>query len=135
MREKINSGAFAERMGSYSHGYKVDVGSGFLIFTSGQIALDRDGNVVYPDDVGRQAEFVFGCLRDILRKAGASLDDVVKATIYVTDMADYAVVSQVRNRCFSRCEPATTLVEVSALAREGCRVEVEVVAACPKPVA
>ncbi len=128
IKKKINSSRFASRLGSYSHGYVVDIGNAKIIFTTGQIALDAQGNVVAPNDAAKQAEFVFEALGNILKEEGASLDDVVKATIYVTNMADFAKISPVRNKFFKNSEPVSTLVEVSKLVKEGCVVEVEVIA-------
>jgi 2-iminobutanoate/2-iminopropanoate deaminase len=127
-KQKINSKEFAERMGAYSHGYKVNIGDAVLIFTTGQIAMDKDGNVLYPGDPAKQAEFVYESLQKILKEAGASLDDVVKATVFVTDMDDFAEISKVRNKYFKNSEPVSTLVEVKKLVKDGCRVEIEVVA-------
>jgi len=128
MKSMINSNEFAERMGAYSHGYKIDLGNSELIFTTGQIALDKDGNVVSPNDVEKQAEFVFQSLDKILKEAGATLDDVVKATIFVTDMNDFSKISSVRNKYFKKAEPVSTLVEVNGLVKKGCKLEVEVIA-------
>lgn len=127
-KSKINSTEFAERMGSYSHGYKIEIGDAVLIFTTGQIAMDKSGNVLYPDDPAKQAEFVYESLEKILNQAGASLDDVVKTTVFVTDMADFPEISKVRNRFLKNSEPVSTLVEVKKLVKEGCRVEIEVIA-------
>jgi len=128
VKNKINSSEFAERMGAYSHGYSIDVGDATFIYTTGQIALDKDGTVLYPDDPAKQTEFIYESLQKILAVAGASLDDVVKTTVYVTDMNDFAKISPVRNKYFKNAEPASTLVEVSKLVKPGCRVEIEVVA-------
>lgn len=119
-------------MGAYSHGYTVDVGDSKIIFTTGQVALDKDGNVVYPNDAAKQAVFVFESLNKILKEAGASLDDAVKATIFVTDMNDFAKISAVRNQYFKNSEPVSTLVEVSKLVKVGCVVEIEVIAVVKK---
>jgi len=127
-KTKINSSEFAERMGAYSHGYKIEIGDAEIIFTTGQIAMDKDGNVLYPNDPAKQAEFIFESLQKILNEAGASLDDVVKATIFVTDMNDFSKISQVRNKYFKKSEPVSTLVEVKKLVKDGCRVEIEVIA-------
>lgn len=127
-KSKINSSKFAERLGAYSHGYKVEIGDALIIFTTGQIAMDKDGNVLYPRDPAKQAEFVYESLAKILKEAGASLDDVVKATVFVTDMDDFAEISKVRNKYFKKSEPVSTLVEVKKLVKEGCRVEIEVIA-------
>lgn len=115
-------------MGAYSHGYSIDIGDSVIVFTTGQIALDKDGNVLFADNPGKQAEFAFESLQKILNQAGASLDDVVKATIYLTDMNDFPKISEVRNKYFKNSEPVSTLVEVSKLVKEGCRVEIEVIA-------
>jgi len=131
-KTKINSTEFAERVGTYSHGYKVEIGDTLLIFTTGQIAIDKDGTVVHPDSAAKQAEFVFESLQKILNEAGASLDDAVKATIFVTDMSDFAEISKVRNQYFKNSEPVSTLVEVKKLVKDGCKVEIEVMAAKQK---
>lgn len=131
-KSKINSSEFAGRMGSYSHGYKVEIGDTILVFTTGQIAMDKEGNVLYPDDPAKQAEFVYESLQKILNQAGTSLDDVVKTTVFVTDMNDFTKISAVRNKYFKKSEPVSTLVEVKRLVKEGCRVEIEVIAAKQK---
>ncbi len=116
-KTKINSSEFAEKMGAYSHGYKIAMGDAEIIFTTGQIALDKNGNVVHSDDVAKQAEFVFKSLQKILNQAGSSLDGVVKATIFLTDMNDFSKISSVRNKYFAKSEPASTLVEVKRLVK------------------
>ena len=127
-KTKINSPKFAERMGAYSHGYKVEIGDTVLVFTTGQIAMDKSGNVLYPDDPAKQAEFVYESLQKILDQAGVSLDDVVKTTVFVTDINDFPKISAVRNKYFKNAESVSTLVEVKKLVKEGCRVEIEVIA-------
>src|SRR4030042_3983447 len=104
-KTKINSTEFAERMGAYSHGYKVEISDTVLIFTTGQIAMDKTGNVVHPDNPAKQAKFIFENLQKILSEAGASLDDVVKTTVFVTNMDDFAEISKVRNQYFKNSEP------------------------------
>ena len=131
-KTKINSLEFAQRMGAYSHGYTVDVGDSKIIFTTGQVALDKEGNVVHPNDAAKQAEFIFESLNKILNEAGASLDDAVKATVYVTDMNDFSKISEVRNQYFKNSEPVSTLVEVSKLVKVGCVLEIEVIAVVKK---
>lgn len=128
LKTKINSKDAAKKLGAYSHGYSVEVGDAKIIFTTGQIALDQDGNVVAPDNIEKQTEFVFESLQRILNEAGASLDDVTKATIFVTDINDFPKISSIRNKYFANSEPVSTLVEVSKLVKEGCKVEIEVIA-------
>ncbi|MFA6446446.1 MAG: RidA family protein [Candidatus Paceibacterota bacterium] len=126
-KTKINSTEFAERMGAYSHGYKVEIGDAILIFTTGQIAMDKDGNVLYPEDPAKQADFIYQSLQKILEQSGASLDDVVKTTVFVTDMKDFPEISKIRNKYFKDAEPVSTLVEVTKLVKEGCKVEIEAI--------
>ena len=83
---------------------------------------------MYPNNPAKQAEFVFESLQKILKQAEASLDDVVKATVFVTDMNDFAQISKVRNKYFKNSEPVSTLVEVKKLVKDDCRVEIEVIA-------
>lgn len=128
VKTKINSDQFAKRLGSYSHGYIVEIGDTKLIFTTGQIALDKNGNVLYPNDPVKQTEFIYESLQTILQQAGATLDDVVKTTVYLTDINDFSKVSPIRNQYFKNAEPVSTLVEVSKLVKSGCRVEIEVIA-------
>jgi len=127
-KTKINSTEFAERMGAYSHGYKVEIGDAIFVFTTGQIAMDKKGNVLYPDNPAKQVEFIYQSLEKILNQSGTSLDDVVKTTVFLTDMDDFPKISAVRNKYFKKAEPVSTLVEVKKLVKDGCRVEIEVIA-------
>lgn len=126
-KNKIQPEVFTPTMGAYSHGYSVQVGEAKFVYTTGQIALDDSGEVVSAD-VAEQTEFVFQRLSHILREAGASLDDVVKVQIFVTDMSDFSIVSPIRNRYLSVSEPVSTLVEVGSLVHPGCRIEIEALA-------
>lgn len=128
MKTKINSSEFAERMGAYSHGYKIEIGDTLIVFTTGQIAIDKEGNVLFPDDPAKQAECIYESLEKILSQAGVSLSDVVKTTIFVTSMDDFKEISTVRNKYFKDAEPVSTLVEVKNLVKKGCRLEIEVIA-------
>ena len=128
MRQQINPENFTEIMGAYSHGLKVDVGDSEMIFVTGQIAMDKGGNAVAPDDIVKQTEFVFQNIEKILSTGGSSLDDVVKAVIYVTKISDFKEISAVRNKYFSNCKPVSTLVEISKTVKEGCDIEIEVIA-------
>ena len=128
LKTKINSSQFAKRLGAYSHGYTVEIGDTKLIFTTGQIALDKNGNVLYPDDAEKQSEFIYESLQRILKDSGATLDDVVKTTVFLTNINDFSKVSPIRNKYFQNSEPVSTLVEVSKLVKPGCCVEIEVIA-------
>lgn len=126
--EQILPNSFTPTMGAYSHGIKVPLPGADMIFVTGQIAMDSDGNVVAPNDAEKQAEFVFENIQRILNEAGATLDNVVKAQIFLTNMSDFSKVSPVRNKYFANSKPVSTLVEVSKLVKEGCCVEIEVIA-------
>lgn len=132
IKTKIQSKDAAKKLGAYSHGYSASFGDAKIIFTTGQIALDKEGIVVAPNDVEKQTEFIFEALQNILKEVGASLDDVIKATIYVIDINDFPKISPIRNRYFKNSKPASTLVEVSSLIKEGCKVEIEVIAVTEK---
>jgi enamine deaminase RidA (YjgF/YER057c/UK114 family) len=114
----------------YTH--VVEVTAGRPLYISGQVALDRDGALVGPGDLAAQAGQVFDNLRAALAAAGASFDHVVKLNFYLVDIAQLAVVREVRDRYVNRARPpASTAVEISGLAREEFLIEVEAVAVLP----
>ncbi len=115
-------------MGAYSHGIKVDVGDSEMIFLTGQMAMDKEGNAVAPGDYTQQAEYIFQNIQMILAEGGASLDDVVKAVIYVMDVSRFKEISAVRNKYFANSKPVSTMVQVGKLSKDGCEIEVEVIA-------
>jgi len=119
---------FTVKTGSYSHGLSVSDGHTKWIFVTGQIAMNANGDVVSPGNIAGQAEFIFENIKKILAEAGASLDDVVKAQLFLTDMALFSQVSPVRNKYFANSQPVSTMVEVSKLVKEGCMLEIEVIA-------
>lgn len=125
---KIIPEGSAKPLGAYSPAYAVEVGDATFIYTTGQIALDASGAVVAPGDIEQQAEFVYQQIDKLLAGAGAGIDDVVKMTVYLTDMGDFAKFSVIRNKYLKNAEPASTLVEVRKLVKEGLVVEIEAVA-------
>jgi reactive intermediate/imine deaminase len=114
--------------GAYSPGVKIDLGGAALLFATGQLAIDPAGAVVAPYDATAQTEYVFQLVGSILEAAGMTFGDVVRVQTYLTNMGDFEKFSAVRNRYFAPAPPASTLLEVKALAREGCCVEIEVTA-------
>ena len=120
-KESLMPEGGAEIMGAYSHGLKVNLGNNKeMIFVTGQIAQDSNGNVVC-EDIEGQTEYVFNCIQKILREADASLDDVVKTQIFLTDINDFSKVSPIRNKYFANSKPVSTLVEVSSLVKKAVR--------------
>lgn len=115
-------------LGSYSHGILADVGNSKLLFVTGQIAMDDNGNAMAPNNIEEQTEIVFQKIADILNEAGGDFENIVKVTIYLKDIKDFAKVSIIRNKYLDSSRPASTLVEISNTVKEGCDVEIEVVA-------
>lgn len=108
--------------------YSQAVTNGRWVFTSGQIALDPVTGEFLSGDVAAQTERVMENLRAVLEAAHATFDDVVKATIFLTDMADFAAVNEVYARAWKdTVPPARSTVAVAALPR-GAKVEIELIA-------
>jgi enamine deaminase RidA (YjgF/YER057c/UK114 family) len=120
---------FAAARGTYSPAVLLEGDGLRLLFATGQLAVDRDGNVVAPGDAALQTEYVFGLLGEILAAADMTYDHVVRAQTYLTNMDDFPKFSAVRNRYFATAQAASTLIEVKGLARPGCVVEIEITAA------
>jgi 2-iminobutanoate/2-iminopropanoate deaminase len=114
--------------GAYSPGLLVEQEGSSTLFVTGQLAVDPEGRVVAPYDPVAQTEYVFQLIGSILEAGGMSFTDVVKVQTFLTNMPDFEKYSPVRNRYFSENKPVSTLLEVKGLAREGCCVEIEVVA-------
>jgi 2-iminobutanoate/2-iminopropanoate deaminase len=108
--------------------YSQAIALGDLIFCSGQVALDPASGELQGDDVRAQTRRALENLSGVLRAAGSSLADVVKTTVFLVDMGDYAAVNEVYGEFFSAEPPARSAVAVAALPR-GARVEVEAIAA------
>jgi enamine deaminase RidA (YjgF/YER057c/UK114 family) len=111
----------------------VDVSAGRIIFISGQTAADRDGNVVGKNDFAAQAAQVFHNLGIALEAAGCTAANLVKLTVYLTDMDNLARYREARNRFFASvtpvAAPAVTLVEVAKLYGPEFMIEIEAIAA------
>lgn len=106
----------------------VVAGTGRMIFIAGQIARDVKGNVVGIGDMRKQIEQVGENIKDCLESVGATLDDVVKTTTYVTDMDEYFKHADVRLHYFGNAIPTSTTVEVRRLATPDFMVEIEALA-------
>jgi len=111
--------------------YTDAVRAGDLLFVSGVVPVDADRRLVGGDDVVAQARAVFANMRDVLAAGGCTFADVVKVTVYLTDIDDRPLVNPVREEVFGETRPASTLVEISALAIPGARIEVDAVALVP----
>jgi reactive intermediate/imine deaminase len=113
-----------------SHFTDAVLAGGFL-YVSGIVAVDGDGRLVGGDDVVAQTRQVFENMRAVLEAAGCGFEDVVKVTVFLTDVDDRARINPVRQEVFGDARPASTLVEVPRLAVDGAKVEIECVAVVP----
>ena len=117
----INTNKAPEALGPYSHAMVVNN----LVFTSGQIPLDTEGNIV-SEDVKEQTKQVLENLSVVLEEAGSDLNSVVKATIFISDMDEFQQINEVYGSYFSEHQPARSCVQVARLPKD-VKVEIEVV--------
>jgi 2-iminobutanoate/2-iminopropanoate deaminase len=112
----------------YSQVMVVEAADHKQIYVAGQTPRDREGNSVGKGDMRAQIVQVGENIRDALEAAGATLDDIVKTTTYVTDMDEYFKHQDVRMQYFAQALPTSTTVQVSRLSRPEFLVEIEVFA-------
>ena len=105
-------------------GYRV----GDILYVSGQAAISPEGEVVGAGDFDRQAEQTFANLARVLKAGGSSLENVVKVTIFLTDMGNFGKIVELRGKYFTPPYPADTIVEVTSLALPELEIEIEAVA-------
>lgn len=122
-REVINTDKAPKAIGPYSQGIKA----GDFVFVSGQIALDPEAGSVVPGDIAVQTERVLRNIGAVLDAAGSSMEDVVKTTVYLKDMADFPKFNECYARFFSGNPPARATVEVNRLPKD-VMVEIDAVA-------
>jgi 2-iminobutanoate/2-iminopropanoate deaminase len=119
----VNSLSAPAAIGPYSQA--IDAGD--LVFTSGQIPLDPKTGELVTGDIGAQTERVLENLAAVLEAAGCAFGDVVKTTIFLTDLANFQAVNAVYAKRFTASPPARSTVQVSALPK-GAHVEIEAIA-------
>ena len=107
--------------------YSQAISAGGLVFVSGQLALRPDHAEIVGDSIAEQTEQVFANLRAILEAAGSSLDRLVKTTVYLADLGDFAGMNEVYARHVGDAPPARATIEVAALP-SGAKVEIEAIA-------
>ena len=124
-RTEIDVPGQAPPISHYAHAVRTE---GPLLFVSGVVPVDEHGRLVGGDDVVEQARAVFRNLGDVLAAGGAGFADVVKVSVFLTDVDDRPLINPLRQEIFGDARPASTLVEVSRLAVPGAKIEVEAVA-------
>lgn len=119
----IHTDQAPKAIGPYSQAIKA----GSLLFISGQIALDPvTGNTIF-DDIRAETLQAMKNLEAILKAAGASMEHIVKATLYISDMKDFPIINEIYEQFFPNNPPARACVEVSALPK-GANFEIEAIA-------
>jgi reactive intermediate/imine deaminase len=126
-REEYRVEGLAEPISHYTDA----VAAGGLLFVSGIVPIDAEGKLV-GEDVAEQTRQIFRNLELVLKAAGCGFEDVVKVTHYLLNVDDRPAINPVRMEFFGGARPASTLVEVSALAIPGALLEIEAVAAIPE---
>jgi 2-iminobutanoate/2-iminopropanoate deaminase len=123
MREAISTSAAPAAIGPYSQAVRA----GSLLFVSGQIPLDPATAALVEGDIAAQTHRVFRNLSGILEAAGSSLDRVVRTTVYLADMNDFAAMNEVYATYFSAPAPARATIQAARLPKDA-RVEIDVIA-------
>ena len=122
-KEIVNTKDAPAALGPYSQAIKA----ADLVFISGQIPLDPASGEIAGDSIEAQTERVMKNLEAVLKAAGSDLDKVIKTTIYLTDLSDFAVVNEIYGNYFNDSPPARATVEVSGLPK-GVKVEIDAIA-------
>ncbi len=124
MRQRISSGAAWEEIVGYSRAVRV----GNVVEVAGTTAVDDDGNVVGVDDLAAQTRYILQKIEKALLAAGATMQDVVRTRLFVTDISRWEEVGRAHGEFFHTIKPVATMVEVSALISPELLVEIEVTA-------
>ena len=125
-KEIITLEELGKPLGIYSHAVQVEGDE--LLFISGITARDKNGNIVGKGDMKLQTQQVLENMKVILTHAGATFDNVVKVTVFVTDLSRFKDIHEVRAKYFKKDYPASTLVQVSRLVHEDMLIEIEAIA-------
>ncbi len=122
MRNPINSSKAPAAIGPYSHGFKCDS----LVFTSGQLGLDAATGKLAGPSVEEQANAAFKNLIAVLEEGGSSLEKVIKVTVYLKNMGDFAAVNKIYGTYFTGNYPARTCIEIARLPMDAL-IEIEAI--------
>lgn len=128
MKSALNVSGAPTAIGPYSQAQVIRLhGGNRLVFTSGQVPIDPATGELVEGDIAVQTERIFRNLEAVLEGAGLALTDVVKTTVYLADMGDFAPMNEAYAREFEGEPPARTTIAVAGLPK-GARVEIEAVA-------
>jgi reactive intermediate/imine deaminase len=114
----------------YTH--VVQVRSGRTIYIAGQVAFDNSGNLVGKGDFAAQTTQVFENLKSALAAGGATFDNLVKVTTFVTDLSEMQTLRSIRSKYYGKNSPASTLVQITRLANADLMIEIEAIAVVPE---
>ncbi|MBE3075274.1 MAG: RidA family protein [Actinobacteria bacterium] len=123
MRQAVSTSSAPKAIGPYSQAIRA----GSLLFVSGQVPIDPATGSLVEGDIGAQTRRVFDNIGAILEAAGASFDHVVRTTVYLADMNDFAAMNEVYGTYFSSPAPARATVQAARLPKDA-RVEIDVIA-------
>jgi reactive intermediate/imine deaminase len=123
MRQELKVDGLNEPISHYTDAVRF----GDLLFVSGVAPVDQRSRIVGDGDVVAQAEQVFVNMQKILAAAGAGFEDVLKVTVFLTDVKDRSKVNPIRQKFFGSARPASTLIGVNELAIPGMKIEIEAV--------
>ena len=126
MREVISTSDAPKAIGPYSQGVRANG----LVFTAGQVAFDPKTQQIVDGDISAQTERVMQNLSAILTAAGCSMQDVIRSTVFLKNMDDFAAMNAVYAKYFSAAPPARSTVEVSRLPKNAL-VEIDMIAIAP----
>jgi enamine deaminase RidA (YjgF/YER057c/UK114 family) len=128
-RQNISSGTPWESKAGYSRAVRV----GNLVFVAGTTSADSEGKIIGMGDPYAQARYILNKIERALKEAGATLNDVVRTRMFVTDISRFQEVARAHDEVFHDIRPAATLIEVSALQSKDMLIEIEVDAVIPAP--
>jgi reactive intermediate/imine deaminase len=114
----------------YTH--VVQVQGGRTLYIAGQVALDKSGNIVGKGDFVAQTTQVFENLKSALAAGGATMDNLVKVTTFVTDLSQMQALRNTRAKYYGKNAPASTLVQITQLAHPDLMIEIEAIAVVPE---
>ena len=125
--EILHSDDLSAPVGVFVQAARIPAGSD-VVHVSGLTSRAADGSTFAPNDIKPQTRHILENLKKILAEAGATLEDVAKVTVYITDMGDFDAIHEIRREYFTATCPASTMVEVSRLVNDDMLIEIEAIA-------